>query len=431
MRVTFVSHASILIEIEGKQILCDPWLTGKAFNDGWALVSPPHQISFSKIDYIWISHEHPDHFNFPTLKTIPIEDRKRIQILYQQHSSIRVLQAIKSLGFEHVIELPLYQWFALAPRIDIYCGSVGSLDSFLAVRDETACLLNLNDCPLNGHQIRYIKKEIGEITILFTQFSFAQWVGNEHDELGGAEKKCQDFQQRVDILKPNFTVPFASFVYFCNQENSRMNAWANTPEKIVKLNLEGVNFMYPGDQWEPSGAMLNSPYAVERYMEDYRSRALNEESIDSTPERVDIGTICHVVDDCVAKLRKRFGAQILHRIGKLDIYLHDLDKILIVDFGNGSYKILKVNANFEAQARFVMCSQVAWYMFAHSWGGSTLEVSGMYLDRLYSSQGRTKFFFYQNLLSTEVMDFRNAKGAWRTFVFFWRKKWELGYRLLG
>lgn len=431
MKVTFVSHASILIEIKNTRILCDPWLVGKAFNDGWALVSPPHEISFSEVDYIWISHEHPDHFNFSTLKMIPVKDKKRIRVLYQNHSSKRLVRALKGMGFEHVVELPLYRWFSLTPKIDLYCGSIGSVDSFLAVRDDTACLLNLNDCPLNRNQIRYVKEEIGEITILFTQFSFAQWVGNEHDELGGAERKCRELSERVSLLTPKVTVPFANFAYFCNQENSRMNAWVNTPEKISELNLNGVNFMYPGDRWESAVSSLDSAHAIKRYMEDFNSRALSIQSIDSTPTQVDIDTICKAVDDCMAKLRQRFSARVLRRMGELDIYLHNLNKVLTINLGDGSHVVLDMSEDLAEQSRFVMCSQVAWYLFAYSWGGSTLEVSGMYIDRLYATQGRHKFFFYQNLLCTEVVDLSNAQGARRTFMFFWRKKWELWYRLLG
>jgi UDP-MurNAc hydroxylase len=71
MKICFVGHANILVESQNQRILCDPWLVGKVFNNGWALVSPPNPPSFSTVDYTWISHEHPDHFNFPSLKSVP------------------------------------------------------------------------------------------------------------------------------------------------------------------------------------------------------------------------------------------------------------------------------------------------------------------------------------------------------------------------
>jgi len=52
MKVRFISHASILVETNDLSILSDPWLSGKVFNNGWALVSPADQPDFSKISHI-------------------------------------------------------------------------------------------------------------------------------------------------------------------------------------------------------------------------------------------------------------------------------------------------------------------------------------------------------------------------------------------
>src|SRR5438105_8959973 len=158
MKVRFVGHASILIECQNQKILCDPWLVSKVFNNSWALVSPPSPPSFSDVDYIWISHEHPDHFNLPSLKSIPDADKSRIKVLYQRHASPRIVDALKKLGFSHIIELPLYRWFRLDRDLEVFCGSVKVMDSFIAVRDSQECILNFNDCVLNVDQLRYVKR---------------------------------------------------------------------------------------------------------------------------------------------------------------------------------------------------------------------------------------------------------------------------------
>ena len=71
-KVKLLSHASILIEVDGKKVLTDPWYFGTAFNDGWELSYKPilEEIKayIHDVDIIWISHEHPDHLHFPTLK---------------------------------------------------------------------------------------------------------------------------------------------------------------------------------------------------------------------------------------------------------------------------------------------------------------------------------------------------------------------------
>ena len=86
MKVRFVGHAGISVECQNQTILCDPWLVGKVFNNSWALLSPTSPPPFATVDYIWISHEHPDHFSFPSLKSIPDTDKARIKVLLSLQS---------------------------------------------------------------------------------------------------------------------------------------------------------------------------------------------------------------------------------------------------------------------------------------------------------------------------------------------------------
>ena len=60
--------------------LCDPWLEGTAFNNGWTLLdnsTSNDQIldelrQSSKNIFIWYSHEHSDHFAVPFLKKLKL-----------------------------------------------------------------------------------------------------------------------------------------------------------------------------------------------------------------------------------------------------------------------------------------------------------------------------------------------------------------------
>jgi len=74
-----------------------------------------------------------------------------------------------------------------------------------------------------------------------------------------------------------------------------------------------------------------------------------------------------------------------------------------------------------------MCSQVCWYTFKFSWGTGTLQVSGMYLDKEYEKP-MSRYFFFQNILSTEFINFTSLDQTGRTLRFLWMKKWELLYR---
>src|SRR5262249_53787908 len=183
MKITFVNHASFLLEAKATSIWCDPWTRGKVYNDCAALHSPSFPVPIQDVEHIWVSHEHSDHLNFPTLKAIPEADRRRITVLHQRHSSPRVVDAFRKLGFEKIVELPQYQWVKLRPDFDIFCGCVGTMDSFLVIRTEGECILNLNDCICTDAEIQYIRRITGKPSLLFTQFSIAQWIGNHADEI--------------------------------------------------------------------------------------------------------------------------------------------------------------------------------------------------------------------------------------------------------
>lgn len=63
MRISKHLHSCLLIEEEGKSLLIDP---GSFTSDENAL----DVNKLQKLDYILITHEHPDHFHLPLIKTI-------------------------------------------------------------------------------------------------------------------------------------------------------------------------------------------------------------------------------------------------------------------------------------------------------------------------------------------------------------------------
>ncbi len=115
------------------------------------------------------------------------------------------------MGFPNVRELPLYRWITLKPGFDVLCGSVGTIDSFVAFRADGECILNLNDCLCTDAQIRYIQRLVGKVSVLFTQFSFAQWIGNRADDTNAVRDKLLELQYRVRALHLNLPCPSPAF----------------------------------------------------------------------------------------------------------------------------------------------------------------------------------------------------------------------------
>jgi L-ascorbate metabolism protein UlaG (beta-lactamase superfamily) len=75
IRVTFVGHSTLLIQLEGLNILCDAIWSHRASPLSW--IGPPrhrapgiHFDQLPPIDLVLQSHDHYDHFDLPTLRRI-------------------------------------------------------------------------------------------------------------------------------------------------------------------------------------------------------------------------------------------------------------------------------------------------------------------------------------------------------------------------
>jgi len=184
MRLEWVNHASYIIQHEDFKLLVDPWIEGSAFNNGWDLISDTNQTyeELSNVNYIWISHEHPDHFSPSFFQSIPKEKRKNINILFQSTKDKRVVTFLNKIGYQ-TIELKLRKKYIINASIEIICDRVGYIiDSYLLLSINGKKILNTNDCIINDSKTAInIKKVVGDVDILLTQFSYANWAGNEKD----------------------------------------------------------------------------------------------------------------------------------------------------------------------------------------------------------------------------------------------------------
>lgn len=101
MKVTFIGHATCLIEIGGKKILTDPIWANRIFFIK-RLQKPGVTLEeILPVDLVLISHAHFDHFNVPTLKKI-----NRDAVVVCAKNIARLLRAI---GFQNVFDLDWWQ----------------------------------------------------------------------------------------------------------------------------------------------------------------------------------------------------------------------------------------------------------------------------------------------------------------------------------
>ena len=108
--LTFTGHAGFKYETNESIMLMDPWMSrGGAFDHAWYQFPPNHKLGdeiraiiskTSKDIYIYISHEHKDHFDIPYLKTL---DQSKINYLtpnFRRDPVVKKLHELKQKSVE-------------------------------------------------------------------------------------------------------------------------------------------------------------------------------------------------------------------------------------------------------------------------------------------------------------------------------------------
>ena len=300
--IEFINHASVVIKGNGVSILSDPWFEGSAFNKGWNLLYETKNLQvkniLNRISHIWISHEHPDHFSVQFFKKYSqiIRDRS-IKIIFQKTRDKRVLDFLKNLSLD-CEELVFNRTKSLSKQFSVTCIKDGFYDSALLVECESDKILNLNDCVIETPaKLHKLATKVGELDILLTQFSFAAWKGGKNNKKwrdDAAKEKLETIALQVEYLRPKIVVPFASFVYFSNSENSYLNDAINRPQNIcdrLKNKSTSVVVMKPHDILEGRINKTSTINAIQFWNEKYdeidhkvvnRYKSISEDTIRSS-----------------------------------------------------------------------------------------------------------------------------------------------------
>ncbi len=332
MELTFVNHASLIYAYGDVRLICDPWIEGTVFHNSWAHLSPTafSYEDFHDITHIWFSHEHPDHFFPPNVKKIPEDARRNITVLFKSTLDRKVVQFCKSLGFRDVVELDPGKTHELNEDVSIVCQPYHD-DSALIVFADGQTIVNVNDCVLNS---REQLQELGSLTkghvdVLLTQFSYASYVGETFQERRKrAEDKFREMSSQISFFAPKFCIPFASFVYFCHEDNFYMNDAINRIDVVYDhFQARGETemiVMYPGDEWVV-GAPHDSKLAIDRYLADHA--AIDRPLIETSSVEPEL--LSQSADEFHARLKEKVDylpvLKTFRVVKPLRVYLTDYD----------------------------------------------------------------------------------------------------------
>jgi hypothetical protein len=378
MRIQLVSHASVIVDSGDTRIWTDPWLISKVFNDSWTMTPEPawDTRALDTIDYVWISHEHPDHFNIPTLKALPADFKERVTVLFQQKNTEKIFAAMEQLGFRKFQSLPNRTIVRLVNGTDVYCYQVGIMDSCLAVRKGDRTIFNINDAKINARDCRIILKDLGRIDVLLNQFSLAGYNGYLDYEAHLPAYARQDLNNMLANhrdLGASVTIPFASFVYFSCSDNRHLNRFHNTPRDVAQVFGPQAVILYPGDAWTV-GEAHDATAALQRF------DALHADSDRlpyTEPARVPLDEIRQVFLAAAQRLHEGYPRTLLRLLQPVIVDIPDLGVVVRFSVFRRTFETVDPGQPSDLTVN----SQPLHFAFRWPWGVQTLGVSARFFVR--------------------------------------------------
>ena len=402
-----INHACVSLQSGSVKLLCDPWLSGSCFNDGWDLVVD-NDFSLESLDFthIWLSHEHPDHFSPKDLQALSPERRAATTVFFQETADQKVKTFCENLGFKFQ-ELPDFARTEIEKGVFITCAKSRGSDSWLLFEAEQKKVLNLNDCFVkNASELEKIRTIAGNIDVLMSQYSFANWVGNEDDvqsQSSIAKMYLEIFDKQVSYFKPKAVIPFANFTWYSNDENFYLNRFSSkindAVESLARANTDcQAVVLAPMDSYEV-GSAHNNENAL-RFWQEANA------NLESKPRRKSRTVDLESLDGAFVAYQKRLqekndwsaivAARAAGQLPASYVYLTDHDCAFKFD----------ITENFEKadvarnDCAIVMGSDSLFFLLRHEWGRGSLQINGRFqanYERLIDFIRQTQIAFANNI----------------------------------
>lgn len=414
-KLTFLNHASYMIETENSVLIVDPWVEGYAFDKGWALLDKSTTnealidlISASKKEiYIWLSHEHSDHFSVPFLMSLKKFDL-RVNFFYQRTVDRRVAKFIRNIGFSVVESNDTKE--IIDSELSIVTFPFFGGDSYCLIMCKEFSLLNINDCVIQNETrarsvMSNIKKYTVGVDLLMTQFGYANWLGNQDQKalrISSAEEKLTRIKLQIEQFKPKYVIPFASFIYFCHKENFHTNDNQNTPENVKDFfnrnNLDSkLIVVKPMDKLDLSQNLSLQSSNFNQINIKHWNTLISKIKPHNLEDK--LYSLSEIVNEYKLYKKKIFMSFLfapfilekLKLIIPIQIYIHDLDINLSLSYVKG----IKILPGKKNDADIGVSSSTMIFTLKNDYGMNTTHVNGKLI--CLSDNGIQKFIKHFSL----------------------------------
>ena len=259
--IKFLGHAGFMYESKNEMILMDPWMSKEgAFDSSWYQFPSNHKLgdeireTISKTDkevYIYISHEHKDHFDVPFLKTLELSKINFITPKFRRDHVASVLKKLNPKSVNTPIDSEIVEIGNLEIRLFlddqeiVRDSAIGLID-----KDNDFIFLNLNDCKVYD-RVDELYEIFGKFNVFTCQFSGAVF-----------HPVCYDYPEKkyTEISESKVYGKFASVKNLINKFQPDLYIPAAGPPVFLDPNLIHINYQEVN--------IFSSPFKFKDYLND-------------------------------------------------------------------------------------------------------------------------------------------------------------------
>jgi UDP-MurNAc hydroxylase len=425
MRISLISHASLLVETNGIRLLTDPWYSGRIYQDAWCLApEPPVLPDYRRLDGVFISHAHPDHYHIPTLEAIRDARGRDLPIFVAKFFHPTIARDLRGLGFADVRQMRPGHEFLAFPKVRLFSQQFRMDDSLLVVKgegDET--LVNINDTPLRGSTLADLARRYPSVDYCAAQFAIAQGYPYCYENVA-ADFNREDLVRRFDsfaeVLRPRHMIPFASFVRFCHEDNAHMNRHKMGLAELQRVSRTSLTILYPGDCIERG--VVDSRPANQAHFEAAQTGG----KLVTGGQPVEIERLDSQMEGFVRKLASRVPGPLLKKLPRFAFLLTDQPWGYVID----NNRVVRAPASQleDEPIQYRLASEVASAAVEHDWGWADLSIGARFKARVARGwEGREIWFWIIPMLGGE--GYLTLRSLWfarlRALEVWWGRRLEL------
>lgn len=262
MKITYITHACLLIEIQGIRILTDPWLVGSCWAGAHWHYPPPKRTpeSFTNIDFLYFSHAHEDHFQMESINRLPPKI-KNTKVIISDFDKPYFERAIKAVGFTDVKVMQHDESTSLVTGVtlDMIRNDKGDDDSSIVLKGDGSTVFCQTDNLMSVNEAERLGRKY-DVDVLFTINTqtgmFPGFFDFPEETMMELSKKKIDSSAKysVDVAKAlnaKTIVPYASDMCYLGQlyfANDLHYADKNEYAKLVNHTLPKANVHVMGPE---------------------------------------------------------------------------------------------------------------------------------------------------------------------------------------